>query len=143
MICSCLNRYISGFFYSLVRSRTIANTFHVAPGLFVFRSSKACPFGFRYTVLCHFYRRIPHRLVLSLVGTRCSLFFSWRVPQLLLFFQRVVIMRFCFITFAMRKVSFSSVLAVPLFRSIGSNPFLTRRCSGLTHIAASTAELIR
>jgi hypothetical protein len=61
----------------------------------------------------------------------------------LLFFQRVVIMRFCFITFAMRKVSFSAVLAVPVFRSIIGKPFLTRRCSGLTHKAASTAELIR
>jgi hypothetical protein len=71
------------------------------------------------------------------------MFFSWRIPQLLLFFQRVVIMAFCFITFAMRKVSFSSVLAVPVFRSIGGKPFLTRRCSGLTHKAASTAELIR
>jgi hypothetical protein len=71
------------------------------------------------------------------------LFFSGRVPQLLLFFQRVVIMAFCFITFAMRKVSFSSVLAVPAFRFIIGKPFLTRRCSGLTHIAASTAELIR
>jgi hypothetical protein len=28
-------------------------------------------------------------------------------------------------------------------RSIGGKPFLTRRCSGLTHKAASTAELIR
>jgi hypothetical protein len=35
------------------------------------------------------------------------------------------------------------VLAVPVFRSIIGKPFLTRRCSGLTHIAASTAELIR
>jgi hypothetical protein len=35
------------------------------------------------------------------------------------------------------------VLAVPVFRSIGGKPFLTRRCSGLTHIVASTAELIR
>ena len=43
----------------------------------------------------------------------------------------------------MRKASFSSVLAVSAFRSIGGKPFLTRRCSGLTHIAASTAELIR
>ncbi len=86
---------------------------------------------------------MPHRLVLSVVGTRRSLFFSRCVTPLLLFFQRVVIMRFCFITFAMRKVSFLTVLAVPVFRSIGSKPFLTRRCSGLTHIAASTAELIR
>jgi hypothetical protein len=52
-------------------------------------------------------------------------------------------MRFCFITFAMRKVYFSSVLALPAFRSIIGKPFLTRRCSGLTHKAASTAELIR
>jgi hypothetical protein len=72
-----------------------------------------------------------------------QLVFSRCVPQLLLFFQRVVIMAFCFITFAMRKVSFSSVLAVPVFRSIGGKPFLTRRCSGLTHTTASTAELIR
>jgi hypothetical protein len=35
------------------------------------------------------------------------------------------------------------VLAVSAFRSIIGKPFLTRRCSGLTHIAASTAELIR
>jgi hypothetical protein len=61
----------------------------------------------------------------------------------LLFFLRVVIMAFCFITFAMRKVSFSFVLAMPAFRSIIGKPFLTRRCSGLTHKAASTAELIR
>jgi hypothetical protein len=61
----------------------------------------------------------------------------------LLFFLRVVIMAFCFITFAMRKVSFSAVLAVPVFRFIIGKPFLTRRCSGLTHKAASTAELIR
>jgi hypothetical protein len=71
------------------------------------------------------------------------LFFSGHVTPLLLFFQRVVIMAFCFITFAMRKVYFSAVLAVPVFRSIGEKPFLTRRCSGLTHKAASTAELIR
>jgi len=58
-------------------------------------------------------------------------------------FPRVAIMVFFFITFAMRKASFSSVLAVPVFRSIGSKAFLTRRCSGLTHKAASTAELIR
>ena len=143
MICSSLNRYISGFFYSLVRSRTIAKTFHVAPGWFVFHSSKACSFFFRYSVLCHFRRRMPHRLVLSVFGTRCSLFFSGFAPPLLLFFLRVVIMRFCFITFAMRKVSFSSVLAVTVFRSIIGKAFLTRRCSGLTHKAASTAELIR
>jgi hypothetical protein len=79
-------------------------------------------FGFRYTV---------------------QLVFSGCVTPLLLFFQCVVIMRFCFITFAMRKASFSSVLAVPVFRSIIGKPFLTRRCSGLTHTAASTAELIR
>jgi hypothetical protein len=45
--------------------------------------------------------------------------------------------------FAMRKVSFLGVLAVPVFRFIIGKPFLTRRCSGLTHKAASTAELIR
>jgi hypothetical protein len=71
------------------------------------------------------------------------MFFSGCVTPRLLFFQCVVIMAFFFITFAMRKVYFSAVLAVPVFRSIGSKPFLTRRCSGLTHIAASTAELIR
>jgi hypothetical protein len=71
------------------------------------------------------------------------MFFSGCVTPLLLFFQRVVIMPFCFITFAMRKVSFSSVLTVPVFRSIIGKPFLTRRCSGLTHKSASTAELIR
>jgi hypothetical protein len=52
-------------------------------------------------------------------------------------------MAFCFITFAMRKASFSAVLAVPAFRFVGGKAFLTRRCSGLTHKAASTAELIR
>jgi hypothetical protein len=71
------------------------------------------------------------------------MFFSGCVTPLLLFFQRVVIMAFCFITFAMRKVSFSSVLAVPVFPSIIGKAFLTRRCSGLTHTTASTAELIR
>jgi hypothetical protein len=55
----------------------------------------------------------------------------------------VVIMAFCFIIIAMRKVYFSSVLAMPVFHSIIGKPFLTRRCSGLTHTAASTAELIR
>jgi hypothetical protein len=86
---------------------------------------------------------IPQRLVLWFFGTRRSLFFSGCVTPLLLFFLRVVIMTFCFITFAMRKVYFSSVLAVPAFRFIIGKPFLTRRCSGLTHKAASTAELIR
>jgi hypothetical protein len=70
------------------------------------------------------------------------MFFSGCVTPLLLFFLRVVIMRFCLTTFAMPQ-SFSSVLAVPVFRSIIGKPFLTRRCSGLTHKAASTAELIR
>jgi hypothetical protein len=83
---------------------------------------------------------MPHRLVLSVFGTRCSLFFSGCVTPLLLFFQRVVIMVFCFITFAMRKVSFSSVLAVPVFRFIIGRAFLTRRCSGFATLAA---ELIR
>jgi hypothetical protein len=83
---------------------------------------------------------MPHPLVLSVVGTRRSLFFSRCVTPLLLFFQRVVIMAFCFITFAMRKASFSSVLAVPVFRFIIGKPFLTRRCSGF---ATLTAELIR
>jgi hypothetical protein len=68
------------------------------------------------------------------------MFFSGCVTPLLLFFQRVVIMRFCFNTFAMRKVSFSSVLAVPAFRSIIDKSFLTRRCSGF---ATLPAELIR
>jgi hypothetical protein len=86
---------------------------------------------------------VPQRLVLWFFGTRRSLFFSGCVTPLLLFFLRVVIMRFCFNTFAMRKAYFSSVLAVPVFRSIIGKPFLTRRCSGLTHKAASTAELIR
>jgi hypothetical protein len=71
------------------------------------------------------------------------MFFSERITPLLLFFQRVVIMAFCFIIIAMRKVYFSSVLVVPVFRSIIGKPFLTRCCSGLTHKAASTAELIR
>jgi hypothetical protein len=53
------------------------------------------------------------------------------------------IIRFCLILSFMREASFSSVLAVPIFRSIGGKAFLTRRCSGLTHKAASTAELIR
>jgi hypothetical protein len=83
---------------------------------------------------------MPHRLVLSVVGTRRSLFFSGCAPPLLLFFQRVVIMAFCFITFAMRKASFLAVLAVPAFRCISGKPFLTRRCSGF---ATLTAELIR
>jgi hypothetical protein len=64
------------------------------------------------------------------------LFFLGAYLHWLLFFQRVAIMAFCFITFAMRKVSFSSVLAVPVFRSIIGKPFLTRCCSGLTHKAA-------
>ncbi|MFN8964860.1 MAG: hypothetical protein ACK5Y5_06980, partial [Gemmatimonas sp.] len=70
------------------------------------------------------------------------LFFSGCVTPLLLFFLRVVIMRFCLTTFAMHQ-SFSSVLAATPVRPIGGKPFLTRRCSGLTHKAASTAELIR
>ena len=41
------------------------------------------------------------------------------------------------------SLSFSFVLAVPAFRSVVGKPSLTRRCSGLTHKAASTAELIR
>jgi hypothetical protein len=86
---------------------------------------------------------VPHPLVLSVFGTWRSLFFSGCVTPLLLFFLRVVIMAFSFITFVMRKVSFSPVLAVPAFRSVIGKPFLTRRCSGLTHIAASTAELNR
>ena len=85
---------------------------------------------------------VLHRLVLSVFGTRCSLFFSGCVTPLLLFFQHVVIMRFCLTTFAMLQ-SFSSVLGATPVRSIGRKPFLTRRCSGLTHKAASTAELIR
>jgi hypothetical protein len=71
------------------------------------------------------------------------MFFSGCVTQLLLFFLRALIMRFCLTTFAMPQFSFSSVLAVPAFRSIIGKAFLTRRCSGLTHKAASTAELIR
>jgi hypothetical protein len=71
------------------------------------------------------------------------MFFSGCVSPLLLFFQHVVIMAFCFNTFAMPQFSFSSVLAATPIRSIGGKPFLTRRCSGLTHKAASTAELIR
>jgi hypothetical protein len=58
----------------------------------------------------------------------------------LLFFLRVAIMAFCFITFAMRKVYFSAALAVPAFRFIIGKPFLTRRCSGFATLAA---ELIR
>jgi hypothetical protein len=70
------------------------------------------------------------------------LFFSGCVTPLLLFFQRVVIMRFRLTTFAMPQ-SFSSVLAVSVFRSIIGKAFLTRRCSGSAHKAAPTAELIR
>ena len=69
-----------------------------------------------------------------------QLVFSWRVPQLLLFFQRVAIMMFFFITFAMRKVYFLAVLATPAFSSIIGKAFLTRRCSGF---ATLIAELIR
>ena len=71
------------------------------------------------------------------------MFFSGCVTPLLLFFLRVVIIRFCLFLPFMRKASFSSVFAVPVFRSIIGKAFLTRCCSGLTHIAASTAELIR
>jgi hypothetical protein len=74
----------------------------------------------------------------SVHGEAC--FFLGAYLHWLLFFQRVVIMAFCFITFAMRKVSFSSMLAVPAFRSIIGKPFLTRRCSGFARL---TAELIR
>jgi hypothetical protein len=81
-----------------------------------------------------FFRFLVHGAACFFLGA----YFRW-----LLFFQRVVIMAFCFITFAMRKVSFSSVLTVPAFRSIIGKAFLTRRCSGLTHTTASTAELIR
>jgi hypothetical protein len=58
-----------------------------------------------------------------------QLVFSGCVTPLLLFFLRVVIMAFCFITFAMRKVSFSAALAVPVFRSIIGKPFLLRNTS--------------
>jgi hypothetical protein len=70
------------------------------------------------------------------------MFFSGCVTPLLLFFQHVVIMRFCFNTFAMPQ-SFSSVLAATPIRSIGSKAFLTLRSSGSAHKAAPTAELIR
>jgi hypothetical protein len=73
---------------------------------------------------------VLHRLVLSVFCCGFLCLFSLRVPQLLLFFQRVVIMGFCLNIFAMRQFSFSSVLAVPVFRSIGGKPFLTRRCTG-------------
>jgi hypothetical protein len=43
--CAIKPRSASDFY---VRNRTIANTFHVAAGLFVFRTSQACSFGFRY-----------------------------------------------------------------------------------------------
>ncbi|MCA3159977.1 MAG: hypothetical protein ING31_10380 [Burkholderiales bacterium] len=72
-----------------------------------------------------------------------QLVFSGCVTPLLLFFQRVAIMVFFFITFAMRKVYFLAVLAVSAFRFIIGRTLLTRRCSGLTHTTASTAELIR
>jgi hypothetical protein len=69
-----------------------------------------------------------------------QLVFSGCVTPLLLFFQRVAIMVFFFITFAMRKVYFLAVLTVPVFRFIIGKPFLTRRCSGFATLAA---ELIR
>jgi hypothetical protein len=54
---------------SNVRSRTIAMTFHVAAGWFVFRSSQACSFGFRYTVqLVFFWVRHSAIAVLSARG---------------------------------------------------------------------------
>jgi hypothetical protein len=62
---------------------------------------------------------------------------------MLLFFQLVVIMALCLITFAMRKVCCSSVLAVAAFRSISGKAFLTRRSSGSALKTAPTAELIR
>ena len=45
--------------------------------------------------------------------------------------------------FCYAKAYFSSVLAATPVRSIIGKPFLTRCCSGLTHKAASAAELIR
>jgi hypothetical protein len=69
-----------------------------------------------------------------------QLVFSGCVTPLLLFFQRVVIMRFCLTTFAMRQ-SFSSVLAATPVLSIGGKPFLTRRSSGLTHKAGSITAI--
>jgi hypothetical protein len=58
-----------------------------------------------------------------------QLVFSGCVTPPLLFFQRVVITPFCLTTFAMRQFSFSSVLVVPAFRSIGGKLFLTQRTS--------------
>jgi hypothetical protein len=52
-----------------VRSRTIANTFHVASGWFVFRTSQACSFVFRHTVqLVFFWVRHSPVAVLSSRG---------------------------------------------------------------------------
>ena len=52
-----------------VRSRTIAKTFHVVPGWFVFRTSKACSLVFRYTVqLVFFWVRHSAVAVLSARG---------------------------------------------------------------------------
>jgi hypothetical protein len=55
----------------------------------------------------------------------------------------MVIMRFFLLLLSMHKAYFSSVLAVPVFRSIIGKAFLTLRSSGLTHKAASTTELGR
>jgi len=112
-----LTRY--GRLSSNVRSRTIAKTFHVAAGWFVFRTSKACSLVFRYTAqLVFFWVRTSAVAVLSARGYHGILLHH----------------------FAMRKASFSSVLAVPVFRSIIGKPFLTRCCSGF---ATLPAELIR
>ena len=50
-----------------------------------------------------------------------------RAPRLPLLFLRVVIARFCFITFAVRQFSSSSELIVPAFHTIGGKPLLTGR----------------
>jgi len=67
------------------------------------------------------------------------MFFSGRVPPLLLFFQRVVIMAFFLPRRAMRQ-SFSFSLVPPFFGFARGTAVLTRRFSGS---ATPNAELIR
>jgi hypothetical protein len=82
---------------------------------------------------------VPHPLVLSIFGTKRSFFFWARHSAVAVLSARgyhALLLHY----FAMRKASFSSALAVPVFRSIIGKSFLTRRCSGF---ATLTAELIR
>ncbi len=80
-------------------------------------------------------------LVLSVFGTRRSMFFRGAPLPCCCSFGACY-RALCLTTFAMRQFV-SSVLAAMPVRSIGGKPFLSRRSSGLTHYAASTAELIR